>query len=416
MTTSRSNKALLYAISKAGVSANSAVPFTPPSHAPFLANLQPSDDDIRDYPFIPSGKTPLYQMDMRNEMSPIKNQGNAGACTAFHVTGHVERLAKLGGFLPTGGYSERANYNMSRQLLGLTGDSGTTLRAAIHAAYKYGLPAESVFPYSSVPSVINDLTVPADVMSIAAQSRIDKYFRIDVMFSDETVLPRRIERALADGFTVGIGMYLHYWFYYINGPLSTHAPLRNQPISGLESVWRNVIGAHAMVIQGVDFNLGGYILRNSWDVSWGDHGYYLMPFEDLGEAFEFWAVGGFNGSETSNPPYDLTSPESVAARIYRAVLNRYPDASGLPWATSVVSTSGPRALASTFLTSAEYLAQPLPSDTDFISLVYQHLLGRSPDITGQNYWLSSLASDPSNRSLLVVTIANSAEAMNRERP
>lgn len=373
---------------------------------------------MRDYPFVASGRPPLTEIDLRAECSPIKNQGRAGACTAFQAVGHAERLTKRAGKLPIGGFSERANYDMSRQLLGFTGDSGASLRASIHAGYKYGIPTGATFPYTDDPAAIADLTVPDPVMAEAQQHRFDAYYRIAPDYRDETVLARQIDRALADGFTVGIGIYLHYWFYYVWGPLSVHEAYRHNPLKGKESVWTAPIGAHAMVIVGRSDSLGGYIVRNSWDTNWGDHGYYLMPFADLGEAFEWWVVAGFAGCDVKPAAYDLNCAESVTARLYRAALNRYPDAGGLAWHAGTLAAAGPATVAGSFLASAEYAAaHPAgkPDDATFVTQLYRNALGRDPDADGLQYWVGALGAGE-QRATLLASLADSPEARAREIP
>jgi hypothetical protein len=382
---------------------------------PPLSGLVPSDDDVRDFPFKASGRMPLYEMDMRAECSPIRNQGDVGACTAFHVDGHCGRYAKRAGAAPAQqAFSTRANYAMSRQLMGLTGDSGASLRAAIHAAYKFGMPYEAEFPYpiNNPAAVINTTKLSDAVMAAASRNKVEAYYRIDYtaaeLFMDENVVNKRIDRALADGYTVGIGLFVHRWFRSIAGPLSTHAALRKSRPG--DSTWSDVIGAHAMVIVGRSDALGGYIVRNSWGPAWGDAGYYLMPFADTLEAFEFWAVAAFDGSGAPAAAYDMDSWEARVARLYRAAFARYPDAGGLQYQTAQAQAHGIIPVADAFMASPEFRAKygAAPSDENYVTALYANVLGRTPDAAGYAFQLNALRTNTS-RAQMLVNFAESPE-------
>lgn len=382
-----------------------------------LAGLVPSDDDVRDYPFAWSGRPVLADIDLRPECSPIKNQGAAGACTAFHLTGHAERLANRAGVLPAGGYSERANYAMSRGLLGFTGDSGATLRAAIHAAYKFGLPLEATFPYSDAPATIADLTIPDAVMAEAAGNKLDAYYRVEAKLTDEQALNGRIDRALADGYTVGIGTWLFRWFFYIRGALKSHPGMRDKSWAQLFGVnpdtWWDMVGAHAMVIVGRSDALGGYIVRNSWGTGWGDGGYYLLAYGDTQFAFEFWAVAGFDGSDVG-APYDMGCTEAKAFRLYRAALGRYPEAAGLAYQAGDIAAAGHLQVARNFMASPEFQQRyGTLDDTGFVTALYRNVLRREPEPAGLQYHLQELAGGM-ERAQVLINFAESPE--NRAGP
>ena len=54
-----------------------------------------------------------------------------------------------------------------------------------------------------------------------------------------------------------------------------------------------VLGGHAVLIVGYDDTKKWWIVRNSWGVGWGDHGYFYMPYKyalDPNLASDFWIV------------------------------------------------------------------------------------------------------------------------------
>lgn len=74
---------------------------------------------------------------------------------------------------------------------------------------------------------------------------------------------------------------------------------------GLASSKYPQVGAHAMAIVGYDDALDGFIVENSWGTGWGDKGYGVLPYTVLRDAFEIWAIRGFDGI-TMTPSVPVT--------------------------------------------------------------------------------------------------------------
>ncbi|MDZ7677382.1 MAG: DUF4214 domain-containing protein [Acidimicrobiales bacterium] len=55
----------------------------------------------------------------------------------------------------------------------------------------------------------------------------------------------------------------------------------------------------------------------------------------------------------------------------------------------------------------------IDDDGEFITLLYQHALGRDPDPGGYHHWLDALSSGQVTRQRLVVLFADSDELKNR---
>ena len=104
--------------------------------------------------------------------------------------------------------------------------------------------------------------------------------------------------------------------------------------------------------------------------------------------------------------------------LYIAFFNRIPDADGLSyWISQYKAGSTLTQIADTFYSVAtgQYAAQTgysvSMSNSDFISRIYQNVLGRaSPDSAGLNYWLASLADGSQTRGSLVNTIIGAAHS------
>ncbi len=106
-------------------------------------------------------------------------------------------------------------------------------------------------------------------------------------------------------------------------------------------------------------------------------------------------------------------PDAGIYRLYQAYFQRDPDVGGLcHFTTGWTATMPTRVLqgpADFFAASPEFIARyGALSNTEFVRLVYQNVLGRSPDAAGLAYWQSQLASGMS-RGTMMVGFSESAE-------
>jgi Ca2+-binding RTX toxin-like protein len=98
-------------------------------------------------------------------------------------------------------------------------------------------------------------------------------------------------------------------------------------------------------------------------------------------------------------------------RLYCATLARQPDAGGLQsWLDTLASGQKLESVAAGFVNSGEFAATygNSLSSTQFITLLYQNVLGRAPDQAGLSSWLDSMMAGAS-RTSVVLGFSNSAE-------
>ena len=84
--------------------------------------------------------------------------------------------------------------------------------------------------------------------------------------------------------------------------------------------------------------------------------------------------------------------EDTATELYLGFFGRAPDTAGLTyWATQIALGSSPLSVANNFALSAEFQTQyGALNPSQQIDLVYQDILGRTPDASGAQYWTSKL--------------------------
>jgi S-layer protein len=128
-----------------------------------------------------------------------------------------------------------------------------------------------------------------------------------------------------------------------------------------------------------------------------------------------------------------TQPEigiaEEVARFYLGVLGRAPDAAGLAyWVKSVetgltasqiatgvsaVPAATWTALANFFNSSSEFTGKYAGfGNNAFVTLLYENVLGRAPDLAGLGYWTAALAAGTTTSASLVQAFVNSTEYIN----
>lgn len=72
----------------------------------------------------------------------------------------------------------------------------------------------------------------------------------------------------------------------LNGPCIGGLPVK----SAYNDFWNggSFEGGHAIAIVG--YNQNGFIIRNSWGTSYGNKGYYTLPYSDFEKFYEIWTI------------------------------------------------------------------------------------------------------------------------------
>jgi Ca2+-binding RTX toxin-like protein len=102
-----------------------------------------------------------------------------------------------------------------------------------------------------------------------------------------------------------------------------------------------------------------------------------------------------------------------AARLYDAVFGRLPDASGLAnWTSSLEGGMTLQTAAADFVASQEFQSKYGSLDnTGFVTLLYKNVLHRAPDASGLGNWVTALNSGQDTRAQVVLGFSESQEHM-----
>ncbi len=234
------------------------------------------------------------KIDLRQWCSPVENQKHLGSCTAHAAVGIVEYFENRAFGKYTDG-SRLFVYKTTRNLMGVTGDSGAWLRNTMGALVHCGISPEKYWPYTDKKPDF-DKEPPSFIYAVADNYEAIKYFCHDPMGTNtppKTVLAS-VKKYLANSIPSMFGFYGFESFN--NSDIKGGIPY---PCTGEKAEW-----GHAIVAIGYDDNKkiknlkcgkttkGALLIRNSWGTAWGDKGYGWLPYDYVLNklALDFWSL------------------------------------------------------------------------------------------------------------------------------
>ncbi|MEP6790257.1 MAG: DUF4214 domain-containing protein [Ramlibacter sp.] len=113
----------------------------------------------------------------------------------------------------------------------------------------------------------------------------------------------------------------------------------------------------------------------------------------------------------SAPAFQTEGVSGQALRLYKAALDRLPDASGLAFQAKALQDGQSLSdVAQHFMASPEFNARfGSPQDSEFVNLLYHNVLDRDADAPGMAYYVDKLASHSASRADVLVGFSESPE-------
>ncbi len=248
---------------------------------------------------------PPPSVDLRPWCSQIEDQGQIGSCTAHAAVGIVEYFQRRSFGKHLDG-SRLFVYKTTRNLLGLTGDTGAWLRNAMGALVTCGIPNESFWPYTDANPAFDEEPTQF-VYAIADNFETLKYFAHDPLKA--FVPPANVVKSVKEYLVKGVPSMFGFWGYtsFDSGDQPGHIPIPTAVELGNDADW-----GHAIVAVGYDdkrkitntisnkTTTGAFLIRNSWGTTWGQGGYGWMPYDYVvkGIAMDFWSLLGMEWVDT----------------------------------------------------------------------------------------------------------------------
>lgn len=243
----------------------------------FSLQWKPDKLDNRDYRYSLTNKASPNIVDLRSFCSPIENQGNLGSCTGQAIAGAIELLNKRNS-KPTD-VSRLFIYYYERLLLGTVNyDSGAYIRDGIKVTNHNGVSLERYWPYDITKYKLEPVN---EAKNDALNRKVTRYERV-VDFNG-------CIDALANGYPVVMGFYVYESFMS-----NTVARTGNMPYPNTKR--ERLLGGHAVLLVGYNKTRKVFIARNSWGTSWGDRGYFYMPFDIVKPdmSSDYWIIKSVN--------------------------------------------------------------------------------------------------------------------------
>ena len=232
--------------------------------------------DTRDFMYAPMPMVLPPKVDLRPSCPPVLSQDQLGSCTsnALASSHHFDQIKQ--NILNQMDPARLMIYYNERAMEGtINEDSGAMLRDGIKTLATYGVCSETMWPYD-----VSQFTVkptPACYES-ALNYKIVQYQRlVQSLVSFKT--------CLAQGYPFVFGFSVYASF---EGDTVAKTGVMTMPEPNEEC-----LGGHAVMCVGYDDARQCFIIMNSWGSSWGDQGFFYMPYEYMTRtdlANDFWTI------------------------------------------------------------------------------------------------------------------------------
>ncbi|RJG13549.1 peptidase C1 [Pseudomonas cavernicola] len=235
-----------------------------------LPDAFPSDDLIKEY-------LPRY-----TQSGLILDQGREGACTGFGLACVVNylRWRKNGNGKVPESVSPRMLYNYARRYDEFAGEDyeGSSCRGALKGWHHHGVCLESDWPYDDQGT----LPPKFGYATRATDNTLGVYYRIDIRSITD------LQAAICEVGGIYVSAFTHDGWNQLpkpKGKVNGHGALPAIPFDGRPSQ----SGGHAFALVG--FNATGFIVQNSWGITWGGGGFALLTYADwLANGMDAWVA------------------------------------------------------------------------------------------------------------------------------
>lgn len=252
---------------------------------------RPDTPDFRDVTFRESLRVKLVnvelpsEVDLRSGMPPVYDQGQLGSCTGNAIAAAIEYARKreqLEDFIP----SRLFIYYNERVIEGTVNeDAGAEIRDGIKSVVKLGACSETDWPYDIGQFADKPLD---NCYTDARQDLVKTYASVP---QDED----SIKSCLALGYPVVFGISVYSSFM--------SSDVASSGIVDMPGIDDQLEGGHAILMVGYRNGDRRFIVRNSWGPSWGQGGYFTIPYDyvlDGDLAADFWQIDVVGSPDESN--------------------------------------------------------------------------------------------------------------------
>jgi C1A family cysteine protease len=252
---------------------------------------RPDLPDSRDFLYA-APRLALAQLpatvDLKAQCPAVYDQGRIGSCTANAIAAAFEfNLVKqqLPDFAPSRlfiYYNERAREGH------IGSDAGAQIRDGIRSVNKQGVCPETEWPYDDTPA---DEETGAWPVGATPRKRPTTACYHDALQHRSTTYQRVIRTleqfkgCLAAGYPFVFGFTVYTSF--------ESPEVAKTGVVPLPDLDEDILGGHAVLAVGYDDESQRFLVRNSLGPTWGNEGYFTMPYTYLTEhglSSDFWTL------------------------------------------------------------------------------------------------------------------------------
>ena len=216
------------------------------------------------------------KVDLRNQCSPVYDQGQLGSCTGNGIAAAVQFERMKQKFTPNFMPSRLFIYYNERVIEHtVNSDSGAMIRDGMKCVSKQGDCPESEWPYDIAQFAVKP---PSKCYKEALRYEVVQYQRLAQGLN-------QMKGCLASGypFVFWFTVYESFESQQVVQTGVVHMPLKPE----------RVLGGHCVVAVRYDDSEQRFLVRNSWGTPWGIHGYCTIPYAyltDANLASDFWTI------------------------------------------------------------------------------------------------------------------------------
>ncbi|MDD4974576.1 MAG: C1 family peptidase [Bacteriovorax sp.] len=227
-------------------------------------------------------------VDLKNDMTPVKNQGNRGTCTFFTVMAIVEASIKKDLQLETNLSEEYLNYK-TKSAGFFADDEGSNVGYNLIVLKKNGILVESDWAYQpswfvkSLPCSQFKSTDAAAPKNCFSHNRPTDNIMKKVINADgfEVInVPSNTNEVIKflaiEKRPLSFGLIVNENGWPESGDIFYNDALREECLKTPEAC-----GGHAVTITGYDMDKKIFFFKNSWGEEWGHEGYGTLTFDTL---------------------------------------------------------------------------------------------------------------------------------------
>ena len=251
-----------------------------------------TDDEYHNF-VVSSTLDNIKLVDLRSTCPAVYNQDKLGSCTANAIAAAYEydeiKQNEKDVFIP----SRLFIYYNERKIEGsIDTDSGAEIRDGIKSISVDGVCSEDMWKY--------DITKFTECPTQECYDDAKNHKSIEYKRVVQSL--EQLKQCLIEGFPFIFGFNVYSSFETQEVADTGNMPM---PKEGEE-----LLGGHAVCAVGYDDNRRVFIVRNSWGDSWGDKGYFYMPYAfitNTSQCSDFWTVRKIKDTPTQTVRFDYNS-------------------------------------------------------------------------------------------------------------